>query len=173
MKLLWMDLEMTGLDVNKEVIIEVAAIITDLSFNEIATFETAVKQPKDFLDNMDTWNTQHHGASGLTAKVPFGMNQNEVEAQLIALVMHHFPDQNDRPILAGNSISQDRKFIDKHLPQFSELLHYRMLDVSSWKIIFNSIYNFKYEKVGQHRAMDDIRESIAELKSYMKFVKVP
>lgn len=171
-KLLWIDLEMTGLDVEKEVIIEVAAIVTDLNFNELACFDTAVKQPQHYLDNMDDWNTKHHGESGLTAKVPNGMPPQLVEAQLIQLVKTHFPDPKDRPVLAGNSIAQDRSFINKHLPAFAATLHYRMLDVSSWKIIFNNRYNFKHDKQGKHRALDDIRESIAELKSYLQFINI-
>ncbi len=171
-KLLWVDLEMTGLNVETEVIIEVAAIVTDLDFNELACFETAVKQPQSYLDNMDAWNTEHHGASGLTAKVPHGMSPEKVEDELIKLIQIHFPDPKDRPVLAGNSIGQDRVFINKHMPRLAALLHYRMLDVSSWKIIFNNKYNFKHDKQGKHRALDDIRESISELKAYLKFIQI-
>lgn len=171
-KLFWVDLEMTGLNVETEVIIEVAAIVTDLDFTELACFETAVKQPQSYLDSMDTWNTEHHGASGLTAKVPFGMPPEKVEDELIKLVQTHFPDPKDRPVLAGNSIGQDRVFINKHMPRLAALLHYRMLDVSSWKIIFNNKYNFKHDKQGKHRALDDIRESISELKAYLKFIQI-
>ena len=171
-KLFWVDLEMTGLNVETEVIIEVAAIVTDLDFTELACFETAVKQPQSYLDNMDAWNTEHHGASGLTAKVPQGMPPESVEDELIKLIQTHFPDPKDRPVLAGNSIGQDRVFINKHMPRLAALLHYRMLDVSSWKIIFNNKYNFKHDKQGKHRALDDIRESISELKAYLKFIQI-
>ena len=81
-KLFWIDMEMTGLDVEKEVIIEVAAIVTDLNFKELETFETVVKQPQKYLDSMDAWNTEHHKKSGLTAKVPNGMDPDQVEAKL-------------------------------------------------------------------------------------------
>ncbi len=166
-KLFWLDMEMTGLDVQKEVIIEVAAIITDLNFKELATFETVIKQPQKYLDNMDAWNTEHHKKSGLTAKVPEGMDQDQAEAMLIDMIKKHFPDyKKSKPILAGNSIMQDRLFIDKYMPEFASLLHYRMVDVSSWKVIFNNKYNFVYRKANNHRALDDIRESIQELRAY-------
>lgn len=171
-KLFWLDMEMTGLDVKKEVIIEVAAIITDMQFQELETFETVVRQPQSFLDNMDQWNREHHGKSGLTAKVPNGMMPDLVEAKLCDLVKKHFPDSRQKPILAGNSIAQDRLFIDKYMPDFSERLHYRVVDVSSWKVIFNEKFNFKYSKSNQHRALDDIRESIQELKEYCRFVEI-
>jgi oligoribonuclease len=171
-KLFWLDMEMTGLDVNKEVIIEVAAIITDFNFQELDQFETVVRQPQTFLDNMDQWNREHHGKSGLTAKVPTGMKPDLVEAKLCDLAKKHFPDQRQKPILAGNSIAQDRLFIDKYMPDFSERLHYRVVDVSSWKVIFNEKFNFKYSKSNQHRALDDIRESIQELKEYCRFIEI-
>lgn len=165
-------MEMTGLDVNKEVIIEVAAIITDLNFSELDQFETVVKQPQKYLDSMDAWNTEHHKKSGLTAKVPSGLDQDFVEHKLVDLVKKHFPDPKDRPILAGNSIMQDRLFIDKYMPDFSSRLHYRMLDVSSWKIILNNKFKYVYHKSNQHRALDDIRESIQELRAYCDFIHV-
>lgn len=167
-KLFWIDLEMTGLDVNKEVIIEVAAIITDLEFNEIASFETVVNQPKTYLDNMDQWNKEHHAESGLTAKIPFGMQPEKVEEKLIEMVKKHFKPDEEKPILSGNSIAQDRLFITKYFTNFDSLLHYRMLDVSSWKIIMNNKFNIKYEKKNKHRALDDVRESIEELKFYLQ-----
>lgn len=175
-KLFWIDLEMTGLDVNKEVIIETAAIITDIHFKELESFETVVKQPQSYLDNMDAWNKEHHGKSGLTAKVPTGMEPVMVETKLIDLVNKHFPDANKnpkaRPILAGNSIMQDRLFLDKYFKNFSSRLHYRMVDVSSWKVIMNNRFNYVYKKQNAHRALDDIRESIGELRFYMDQVKI-
>lgn len=170
-KLFWLDMEMTGLDVDKEVIIEVACIITDLNFSEVDSFETVVKQPQSFLDNMNAWNTEHHGKSGLTAKVPSGMDPALVEAKMIHLIDKHFPgsenDMKQRPILAGNSIMQDRLFVNKYFRKLSERLHYRMVDVSSFKIIMNNKYNVEYQKQNSHRALDDIRESIAELRHYL------
>jgi oligoribonuclease len=170
MKLFWIDMEMTGLDVGKEVIIEVATIITDLNFTELDSYEAVVKQPQAYLDRMDEWNTTHHRDSGLTAKVPSGKDPEIVEQHLIYLQEKHFPDTKNRPILAGNSISQDRLFIDKYMPRFSERLHYRTLDVTSWKILFAGKYNKLYRKQNQHRALDDIRESIQELQYYIGFI---
>lgn len=175
-KLFWLDMEMSGLDVETEVVIEVAAIITDLDFNEIETYEAIVRQPQHFLDNMDDWNKEHHGKSGLTAKVPFGKSPDEVERKLISLCDRHFTeglkDPKLRPVLAGNSITQDRLFIDRYFLNFSNRLHYRMLDVSSWKIIFNNKFKVEYRKKNNHRALDDIRESMEELKYYLYNVKI-
>jgi oligoribonuclease len=165
-KLFWIDMEMTGLDVQKEVIIEVAAVITDLDFKELETFETVVKQPQSYLDNMDAWNKEHHKKSGLTAKVPNGVEPDQVEAKLVDMIKKHFPEQKDRPVLAGNSIMQDRLFIDKYMPDLASRLHYRMVDVSSWKVIINNKFNYVYQKSNKHRALEDIRESIQELRHY-------
>lgn len=172
-KLFWIDMEMTGLDVEEEVIIEVAAIITDFNFKELDSFETVVFQPQKFLDNMDEWNTETHKKSGLTSKVPFGLPIEQVEAKLIDLVRKHFPDQKNPPILAGNSISQDRIFINKYMPSFSSYLSYRLLDVTGWKVVMNKKFNIIYQKLNQHRALDDIRESIQELKYYVEFLNIP
>ena len=173
-KLLWLDMEMTGLDVEKEVVIEVAVIVTDLDFKELESYHAIIKQPQSYLDAMDDWNKSHHGASGLTALVPNGTEPSVVEDQLIALVDRHFPAKNrgDFAVLAGNSIGQDRLFINRHFKRFAAKLHYRMLDVTSWKILFKDKFNRDYKKGDQHRAVDDIRESIAELKHYLQFVKV-
>ena len=173
--LYWLDLEMSGLDVNKEVIIEAACIVTDLNFKELEAFETVVKQPQSYLDGMDAWNTEHHGKSGLTAKVPTGMEPDAVEFRLISMIDRHFPESTTnpklRPILAGNSIAQDRLFIEKHMPRLAARLHYRMLDVSSWKIMFNNKFDRVYKKQNAHRALDDIRESIGELRYYLDQIK--
>ncbi len=175
--LFWLDMEMSGLDINKEVIIEVACIVTDLNFRELDSFETVVKQPTSFLDNMDAWNKEHHGKSGLTAKVPTGMEPDFVEAKLVDLINKYFPlsktDLKKRPILAGNSIMQDRLFIDKYFKELSSRLHYRMVDVSSYKVLMTNKFGIEYRKQNSHRALDDIRESIGELKFYLEFFKQP
>jgi oligoribonuclease len=170
-KLLWIDLEMTGLEVEKNVIIEAAALVTDFEFNELATYEAVVKQPQPFLDQMDAWNQEHHQASGLLAKIPFGKSPQEVEADLVDISKIHFPDSKSKPVLAGNSISQDRLFIDRYFKDLSALLNYRMLDVTAWKIIFKEKYKKDYKKQEKHRALDDIRESVEELKYYLSFIK--
>lgn len=167
-KLLWLDMEMTGLDVEKEVPIEVAAIVTDIQLKELATYHTVIKQPQEFLDRMDDWNKQHHGASGLTAQVPNGREPQLVEDDLIALIGQHFKES---VVLAGNSIGQDRLFIEKFMPRLAQKLHYRMLDVTSWKIMMNARFGLKHEKKNSHRALDDIRESMAEMSFYLSFIK--
>ena len=164
-------MEMTGLAVEKEVVIEVAAIITDMDFNEIDTYHSVIKQPQAYLDRMDDWNRKHHGESGLIARIPSGRSPDVVERDLLDLLDQHYG--SEKAILAGNSIAQDRLFINKYFPRFADRLHYRMLDVTSWKIVFNNKYNFKYEKQGAHRAVEDIRESIGELKAYLGYVRQP
>ena len=173
-KLLWLDMEMTGLDIQKEVIIEVAALVTDYDFNVLDQYEAVVNQPQIYIDRMDDWNREHHTSSGLVAKIPRGRTPELVEEELLNLVNKHWPrivKKEDKVILAGNSIAQDRLFIDKYFKKLSEKIHYRVLDVSSWKVIFNNKFNQRYEKKNAHRALEDIKESIAELKFYLSHMK--
>lgn len=165
---------MTGLDVDKEVIIEIACIVTDADFKVLDTYEAVLNQPQTYLNNMDDWNRKHHGESGLLQKIPKGKQPAEVEDDLMKLVLKHWPKsekKEERPILAGNSIMQDRLFLQKTFKDFSARLHYRQVDVTSWKIIFNEKFNVKYEKKNSHRALNDIVESIEELKFYLTHVK--
>ena len=161
---------MTGLDVKKERIIEVAAIVTDLNFKELASYESVVKQDQKYIDAMDDWNKKTHGESGLTAKIPNGVAETVVETNLIELIAKNFP-RGERAVLAGNSISQDRLFIDEYMPKLSQALHYRMLDVTAWKVLMVNKFKVEFKKKNQHRAIDDIRESIEELKHYLQYVK--
>ncbi len=172
--LLWVDLEMTGLDEKTDRIIEVAAIITDYELNEIDQKHFVVYQPSEIMDNMNDWCKDHHGKSGLTELVKSGWKQETVEAELCAWIKSHFGDKKGKEgaVLAGNSIHNDRRFIDAHLPEFAKLLHYRMVDVSSFKEVFRERYNVKYEKKNAHRAIGDLHESIGELKHYLSFVKI-
>ena len=167
-KLLWLDMEMTGLNVETEVVIEVGAIVTDYHFNELDRYHSVLKQPQHYLDKMDDWNSKHHSESGLIALIPNGKPPEEVEQDLCQIIDRHFSKEN-RPIIAGNSIHQDRLFIDRYFKKLSGKLHYRMLDVSSWKVILKSKYGFDHKKQNRHRAVDDIEESIAELKAYLAF----
>lgn len=169
--LIWLDMEMTGLNVETERPIEVACIITNFEFKELATYEAVIRQPQEFLDRMDDWNRTHHTESGLAAKVPKGKDPTVVEKDLVDMVQWYFPNGRDGAVLAGNSIMQDRLFIDRYMKEFSSHLHYRMLDVTSWKIIFKDKFKKEYKKKNQHRALDDIRESIEELKFYLQFVR--
>ncbi len=162
-------MEMTGLDVEKEVPIEVAAIATDWDLNPLGEYHAIIKQPQKYIDAMDDWNKKHHGESGLTAKIPSGKDPAVVDRELFDFVKKHFGDE--RAILAGNSISQDRLFIRRFMPQLESSLHYRMVDVTAWKVIFNGKYNQKFKKKDGHRALDDIHESLAELKFYLGFIK--
>lgn len=164
-KLLWIDMEMTGLDVTKEVPIEIAAIVTDWTFKGLEEYHAIIRQPAKYLDAMDDWNKKHHGESGLLAQIPNGKPPEVVDAEMAALIKKHFGEE--RAILAGNSIGQDRLFIDRYLPQMKATLHYRMLDVTSFKIVYNNLYGKKFTKKQAHRAVDDIRESISELKFYL------
>lgn len=166
-KLFWIDLEMTGLDVEKEVVIEAAAIVTDVQLAELDTYEVVVRQPRSYLDAMDAWNTEHHGRSGLTAKVPTGREPSLVEDDLLALVAKHFAAP---AVIAGNSIAQDRLFINRYFPRFAEKLHYRMLDVTAWKVMMEARFALRFEKKKAHRALDDIRESLEEMRFYLRHV---
>jgi oligoribonuclease len=167
-KMFWVDMEMTGLDERSCVILEVAAVITDWELKGVDEYHAVVHQPESVLASMDEWCVKTHGASGLTKEVASGKPLQEVEAALIALAKKHFGAL--KIVLAGNSIGQDRKFIDAYMPAFASTLHYRLIDVSSFKEVFRSKYNVTYKKKEAHRARDDIYESIAELKEYLKYV---
>jgi oligoribonuclease len=169
-KLFWLDLEMTGLDEKTCHILEAAAVITDLDLSPLEEFQRVVRQPQAILDTMDEWCVKTHGASGLTAEVPNGTPLAEVEAALADLGRRHFG--TEKIVLAGNSIGQDRRFVDAYMPTFARMLHYRLIDVSSFKEVFRSRYGVQFTKQESHRARDDIRESIAELAHYLSFVKV-
>jgi oligoribonuclease len=168
-KLLWLDMEMTGLDVAKEVPIEIGVIVTGWDLNPLEDYHAIIKQPQEYLDRMDDWNKKHHGESGLTKMVPNGKDIKVVETELVKLIKKHFGDEP--AILAGNSIPQDRLFITKYMPALNAVLHYRMMDVTSWKIVMQAKYNAKFDKQNPHRAVDDIKESIAEFKYYLSFLK--
>lgn len=170
-KLLWVDLEMTGLDATKDRILEVAAIASDWNFKEYATLENVIHQPPKVLEAMDEWCKTQHGASGLTERVQSSkMTEAQAETMLIELLDAHF-DTDERVILAGNSIHQDRKFIARYWPELEKRLHYRMLDVSAWKVVFEGKYRKKFVKPEKHRALEDIRGSIEELQYYLGKVK--
>ncbi len=166
---LWIDLEMTGLFPEKDRILEAAVLVTTAHLEILGEWETVVFQPPEVLASMDPWCVQHHGQSGLTARVPGGMTEDALDERLCAFAGQYFTGPI---VLAGNSIHQDRKFIDRYLPRFAPLLHYRMLDVSSLKIVFTQCLTppRSFFKQNQHRAMDDIRESIRELSSYLSHI---
>ncbi len=171
-KLLWIDLEMTGLDPEEDRILEVAAIATDWDFDEIATYEAVKKVGPNLMKTRmvgDFWEKFADVRDALMAQNESGKNGRTVENELIDFVNEHF-DASDKILLAGNSIHQDRKFIENEWGRLNMLLHYRMLDVSAWKVVFDGKYKKKFAKPEAHRAMDDIRGSIEELKYYLKKV---
>lgn len=172
--LLWVDLEMTGLDPIEDRILEVAAIVTDWDFNEIATY-TAVKKvgPNLMKQRMvgDFWEKFPQVRKALQDQNETGLNGRTVENELLAFIEEHFPD-NQNVLLAGNSIHQDRKFIANEWSRLDARLHYRMLDVSAWKVVFDGKYKKRFAKPEEHRALDDIRGSIMELKYYLGKVRV-
>ncbi|HEX5455801.1 MAG TPA: oligoribonuclease [Candidatus Saccharimonadales bacterium] len=169
-KLLWVDLEMTGLDVANDRIIEVACEVTDFAFKTLASYEAIIMQTDDVLDNMNDWSRVQHQASGLTDRIKReGRDEKTVVHELVGFIKAQFG--SEPAILAGNSIHNDRDFIKKHWPEVEALLHYRMLDVSSFKILMQSKYNIKFAKKEVHRAFDDIQASIAELQYYIESFK--
>lgn len=163
---------MTGLDAKKDQILEAAVIATDWNFEEYGSYETVIHQPDEVLEHMDPWCVTQHGASGLTERVKASdVSQEQAEDLLIKFIEEHF-EGNDRVLLAGNSIHMDRRFIVQYWPRLDALLHYRMLDVSAWKVVFEGKYRGqRFLKPDTHRALNDIRGSIEELQFYLKKVK--
>ncbi len=155
-KLLWVDLEMTGLDVDHDVILEVAAEVTDFNFVTSASFEACISRSDEVLGRMNDWSMAQHSSSGLVERIKHnGRDENEVKHELIGFINAQF--KGAPAILAGNSIHNDRNFIKKGWPDVDALLHYRMLDVSAFKIIMQAKYAVFFEKKEVHRAFDDIR----------------
>lgn len=173
-KLLWIDLEMTGLNPNSDRIVEVGVIATDWDFNELATYESGVGQSGDVLEKLfkaNPWAQQHaENTKQLTQLSLKSPTQELIEAELIKFVDDHF-DKDEPVLLAGNSIHQDRRFIRKWWPNLEKRLHYRMLDVSAWKVVMAGKFGIEVKKAESHRALDDIKESIEELKTYLKKIK--
>lgn len=160
---------MTGLDPVNDRILEAAVIVTNKQLEPVFEWETPVFQTPEVLENMNDWCKHHHAVSGLIDRVPNGITEASLDERLCEIAKEHFKKKNP-VVICGNSISQDRKFIDAYLPLFASRLHYRMLDVSSFKIVFREMLGREFKKNNTHRALDDIRESIAELKYYMSSI---
>ncbi len=171
LNLVWMDLEMTGLDPDLEVIIEIASLVTDHDLNILAEGPClAIHQSDEILARMDDWNQKHHNASGLVERVRKSkITINEAARQTLDFIKQYCPE-NITP-LCGNSITQDRKFLGKYMPELHKYLHYRSVDVTSVKELVRRWYPDGPKlprKSESHMAMTDVRESLAELIFYRK-----
>ena len=168
--LVWIDLEMTGLDPEKHVILEIATIITDNNLEIIAEGpELVIHQPEQALQNMDQWVQDQHTKSGLLDAVRKSkVTIQDAEQQTLAVIKEHC--LQDESVLCGNSVWMDKFFLKKYMPAITDYLHYRVIDVSTIKELAARWYpeQPEYEKKETHRALADIRESIDELKAYRK-----
>ena len=174
--LIWIDLEMTGLDTQSDHIIEIATIVTDQSLNEVAVGpEIVIHKPAAVMDGMDEWNTRQHGKSGLTERV-LGSSVSTAAAEQATLdFLREYTAERASP-MCGNSICQDRRFLAREMPALEAWFHYRNLDVSTLKILaqrWAPDVAAGYTKSSSHRALDDIRDSIAELEHYRAHLLKP
>jgi len=171
--LIWVDMEMTGLEPERDVVIEIATIVTDSELNTLAEGPViAVHQSDAILDGMDEWNTTHHHRSGLVARVK-ASNYDEQKAtdETIAFLEQWVP--GGASPMCGNSICQDRRFLARLMPELEGLFHYRNLDVSTLKVLASHWLPRglrEYPKENRHEALSDIRESIEELRYYRQFM---
>ncbi|XP_056140968.1 small fragment nuclease [Lampris incognitus] len=169
-RMVWVDLEMTGLDIEKDQIIEMACIITDSELNILAEGPNLIiNQSDELLDGMSDWCKEHHGKSGLTQAVRDSrISLQQAEYEFLSFIRQHTPP--GQCPLAGNTVHADKKFLDKYMPQFMYHLHYRIIDVSTIKELcrrwFPQEYKLAPQKKASHRALDDIQESIRELQFY-------
>ena len=177
-RLVWIDCEMTGLDVKRDQLVEIAVIVTDADLVELDEGVNIIIRPEDLsiLDGMDDVVRDMHTSSGLLALIPSGVSLAEAEAEVLAYVQQHVPEARKAP-LAGSSVYVDRGFISRDMPGLDAHLHYRLVDVSSIKELARRWYPRSYfaspEKKGNHRALGDIRDSIGELRYYRDAVFVP
>ncbi len=176
-RLVWIDCEMTGLDLKADTLIEVAVLITDYELNVLGEgIDLVIKPPAEALDQMTDFVREMHTASGLLAELDNGLALDDAERQVLDYITQYVPEQRKAP-LAGNSIGTDRTFLVRDMPSVEAHVHYRNVDVSSIKELVRRWYPRVYyatpAKVGNHRALADITESIAELRYYRETVFVP
>jgi oligoribonuclease len=169
--LIWIDLEMTGLNTETDAVIEAACIVTDKHLNVVAEGPAlAIYQPESVLERMDAWNTRQHTSSGLIERVrTSSLDEEAAEAEILEFIMQHVPPQKSP--MCGNSICQDRRFLARVMPKLEHYFHYRNLDVSSVKILAKHwapqmAKQYKKDKNNSHQALHDVRESIQELRYY-------
>lgn len=171
-KLFWLDLEMTGLDPVNDIILEVAVEVTDFNLKTLETYEARLLQDKaavaERMAANNWWRDFPANRDDFLARVHEGKHPAEVVKDLVALVERHF-SRDELAILAGNSIHNDRAFIKTQWPSLEVKLHYRMLDVSAFKILMQGRYGEIFEKQEPHRAFDDVQASIAELQHYLDY----
>jgi len=176
-RLVWIDCEMTGLDLGADALIEVAALVTDFELNVLGEgVDVIIKPSPESLDQMVEFVRSMHEKSGLLDELASGMTLADAEEQVLAYVREHCPD-GSRPPLAGNTVATDRAFLARDMPGLESFLHYRIVDVSSIKELSRRWYPRAYfaapTKRGNHRALADIQESIEELRYYREAVFVP
>jgi oligoribonuclease len=176
-RLVWIDCEMTGLDLGADALIEVAALVTDFELNVLGEgVDVIIKPSQESLDQMVEFVRSMHEKSGLLDELATGTTLAEAEEQVLAYVKEHCPD-GSRPPLAGNTVATDRAFLARDMPGLESYLHYRIVDVSSIKELSRRWYPRAYfaapTKRGNHRALADIQESIEELRYYREAVFVP
>ena len=174
--LAWVDLEMTGLDYNNDVILEIACIITDTNLNIVAEGPNLIiHQPDELLDGMNEWCLQTHGASGLIQSCKDStISIEQAEEEVLQFLQKYCAPQTTP--LCGNTVWFDKLFLQRQMPRITDFLHYRVVDVTAFKIMLNAWSNvaISFPKKNNHRALDDIRESIAELTFYRtNFINVP
>jgi len=176
-RLVWIDCEMTGLDLGADALIEVAALVTDFELNVLGEgVDVIIRPSQESLDQMIEFVRSMHEKSGLLEELASGMTLAEAEEQVLTYIKEHCPD-GSRPPLAGNTVATDRSFLARDMPGLESFLHYRIVDVSSIKELSRRWYPRAYfaapAKRGNHRALADIQESIEELRYYREAVFVP
>jgi oligoribonuclease len=176
-RIVWIDCEMTGLSLQADALIEVAALVTDFELNQLGDgVDLVIKPPAEALEQMDDFVRNMHTTSGLLAELDGGTTMEDAQAQVLAYVREWVPEPRKAP-LGGNTVGTDRGFLARDMPELEEWLHYRIVDVSSIKELSRRWYPRAYfnapAKSGGHRALADIRESIAELRYYREAVFVP